>query len=247
MPFGTGAAILAGAGIQGATSLAGGKKGASAATQAAQLQAQAAQQALQLQALTRAQNVGVLQPFVNFGTSALGALGDLMGPLTTSTPTNLAPFTFQPTMADLEGTPGYQFTLQQGLRAAQNSLSSMGLGKSGPAVREATSTATGLAASTWPQVFNAEQSSYQTNTNSMLASRTMYLQQLQQIYNMLTGNVNVGLQGASALAGVNQAATNQMASAVTGIGTAQASGVVGSANALTGALGGVGSAAGGAA
>src|SRR5215469_3939519 len=99
MPIGTGAAILGAAGIQGATSLAGGKKGASAATQASKLQAQAAQQALSLQALTRAQNVGAFQPFLNFGTAALDVLQQNMGALTTSAPTNLAPFTFQPTMA----------------------------------------------------------------------------------------------------------------------------------------------------
>jgi hypothetical protein len=244
MPISLPAAILGSAGLQAGTSLAGGKKGASAATQASQLQAAAANRAIDLQTLTRQQNVGVLQPFVNYGTSQLGALQNLLGPLTTPTDVNLAPFTFQPTQAQLEQTPGYQFTLDQGLKAAQARAVLEGGG--GAAIRGAGTFATGLASQTWPTVFNAELAGYNANTNSMVTSRNMYLQQLGQIYNMMTGQAGIGLGAAEALAGVNQSGSNQIASQIGNLGAAQASGVIGSANALTGGLTGVGNAATGA-
>ena len=48
-----------------------------------------------------------------------------------------APLTsqFQPTMAQLEQTPGYQFSLDQGLKATQNSYAGQGLGASGAAMK----------------------------------------------------------------------------------------------------------------
>src|SRR5215469_14363943 len=105
-------AILGSAGIQGATSLAGGKKGASAATNAAQLQQRDIAQTIQ----------GYVQPFINYGTNALGSLSAAIPSLTAPIDTSLPSFTFQPTMADLAQTPGYQFTLQQAELAGQNAL-----------------------------------------------------------------------------------------------------------------------------
>lgn len=236
-------AVLGSAGIQGATSVAGGKKGASAAGKAAQLQFQAAQQALGLQQLTREQNLAELQPFADFGRAALPAYGAALPGLTTPIDTSLPSFTFQPTMADLAQTPGYQFTLQQAELAGQNALTATGLGRSMSAVDTAAQVAGGVAANTWPQVFNAQLSGFQTNTNNLLAGRTMDLQQRQQIANLLQGPVNIGLSASGSLAGSNINLANQMSSTITGAGAAQASGVVGAANALTAGLSGVGSAA----
>jgi len=244
--IGTGPAILAGAGISGATSLAGGKKGASAATQASQLQYAAALQALALQQQIRQQNVDELQPFIDFGRGRIPALESRMDDLSRPIDTTLPQFTFQPTMAQLEQTPGYQFTREQGLNAEQARLGAMGLGRSGSAVRGAGQFASGLAAQTWPQVFNANLAQFQTNTNNLLAGRTMDLQQRQQIYNILAGPVGIGLGAAGTLAGSNVNMSNQIASTITGAGAAQASGVVGAANALTGGITGAGNALGGA-
>jgi len=242
--IGTGPAILAGAGISGATSLAGGKKGASAATDAAQLQFQAAEQNIALQQQIRQQNVNELQPFVDYGAAGIPDLVSRMGALTSPIDTSLPSFTFQPTMADLINTPGYQFTLTQGLEAEQARLGAMELGASGSAVRGAGQYAAGLASQTWPQVFNANLSSYQTNINSLLAGRTMDLQQRQQILSMLAGRVQTGLSAGGALAGANLQSGSAIGSAITGAGAAQASGVVGSANSLIAGLQGAGSAVG---
>lgn len=238
-----GAAILGGAGISGASSLAGGKKGASAATSAASKQYQAALQALGQQQLVREQNIAELQPFADYGRAAIPAFQSALNQLTAPIDTSLPQFTFQPTMADLEKTPGYQFTLSQALKAGQNALTATGLGRSMSAVNTATNVAAGTAASTWPTVFNAEQQMYQTNVNSLLAGRTMDLQQRQQIANLLDIPINTGLSASGALAGANLQSGQQIASTITGAGAAQASGIVGAANAQIAGLQGVSSAA----
>lgn len=61
------------------------------------------------------------------------------------------------TQAELEQTPGYQFTRQQGLQAVQNSAAARGLGVSGAALKGAATFATGLADSTYQQQFAQQQ------------------------------------------------------------------------------------------
>lgn len=138
-----------------------------------------------------------------------------------------APLTapFQPTMQQLAQTPGYQFTLQQGEQAVQNSYASQGLASSGPALKGAANYAEGLASTTYQQQFQN------------------YLQQNAQISNILMGQAglgesaaaNVGYQGTAAGQGIAQ---SQMAA-----GNALAAGTVGQANALSGGIQGLGTAA----
>lgn len=70
--------------------------------------------------------------------------------------TSQAPIDFLPinmTQEQLEATPGYQFTKNQGLKAVQNSAAARGLGSSGMAQRGAAEYVTGLADSTWQNVY----------------------------------------------------------------------------------------------
>jgi len=143
-------AIAAGAGISAIGSVAGGAIQANAATNAADLQQQRYLQ-------TRSD----LLPFIQGGAGAFGQYNAL------------APFSFNPTMAQLEQTPGYQFTLNQGLKATQNAAAARGLGVSGAALKGAAGYSTGLAASTWPEVFNAAQQVYTTNANKLLQGATI--------------------------------------------------------------------------
>ena len=264
MPISVGPAILAGAGIQGATSIAGGKKGSSAATKAAQLQYQGQMAALDQQRGIMQAIQAAAQPYVDYGTGGIGAASNAIGALTTPIDTSLpsfptpAPFTFQPTEAQLEAFPGYQFTRDQALKAAQNQLTSTGLGRSMSAVDTASNVATqtALAASEQPMFNQALQGystnvntglqSYGVNVNSLLAGRTMDLQQRQQIANLFNQRLGVGLQGIGTATGAAVPLSAQMASAVTGGQTALASGGVGSANALNQGMQGASSAIGGA-
>lgn len=136
-----------------------------------------------------------------------------------------APLTapFQPTMAQLEQTPGYQFTLNQGLKATQNAATAMGLGQSGPALAGAADYAAGLASQTYQQQFN----NYWSNNMNL--------------YNMLAGLTSLGQASA---AGVGSAGIQSGALAgnmLTGGAAALGAGQIGAANAYAGGLSGIGS------
>jgi len=216
-----------GAGLIGASGLAqaGATKGA------ANVQAQAAQQAAQLQYAMYQQTAARLQPWTQLGGAATGQLGGLLGLSGYQASgagglgTGALTTPFQPTMQQLAQTPGYQFTLQQGLEATQNTSAALGQGggrtptgiqASGPEGRGLAGYATGLASTTYQQQFNN------------------YWAQLGQIYNMLQGT---SAMGANAAAGVGQAgiATAQgMSNALQTGAAATASGITGAANALGG-------------
>lgn len=232
---GLGTALLGGSLISGVSSLAGGKKQASAATQAAQIQAQAAQYAAQLTQERYEQSAATLQPFVSYGTNAIPSVEALTGtapgdsataPLTA--PLTQLPGTWSPTMATLQNMPGYQFELQQGQLATQSAVAAEGLGRSGASVKAAGQYAQGLAASDW-----------QANYNQWLSQQQLNLQGQAQTYNMLSGQVGTGLSAAGAVAGVTTQATANQVAAVQQGAAAQAAGTVAASNALYGTQGGV--------
>lgn len=135
-----------------ASSIAGASKGAAGSQQAADAQAAMYQQTrADLAPYTQAgvNNLGNLQTFANSGPYGPGgtnylamAEGQLPG---------------QMTQAELEATPGYQFTRTQGLQAVQNAAAARGLGVSGAALRGAADYATGLANSTYKDQFAIQQ------------------------------------------------------------------------------------------
>jgi hypothetical protein len=143
---------------------------------------------------------------------------------------------FKPTMEQLEATPGYQFTLKQGLKAVQNQATAAGLGRSMPATLAAADYATGLASNTYQQQFSNYMSQYQQQFSD-------YINQNQQIYNMLMGQVTAGQNAAAGVGtqGVNTAmnAGNMLTSGA----AANAAGTVGSANALSQGVLGIGNTA----
>lgn len=177
----------------------------------------------------------ILNPFINAGGSATNLLSYLTGGSTTAptgTTTNgmasgalTAPFS----AANLLTTPGYQFTLGQGLESTQNSFASQGLGSSGAAEKGAASYATGLANNTYNQQF------------------TNYLTQNAQIANILGALTSTGSGAANTLAslygnvgaaGLGGSVTTggEVGNALTGQGNAIAGAATGSANALTSGL-----------
>lgn len=129
-------AAIAGSSVLGAgSSLAGSGKASSGAKEAAGLQRQQFD-------ITR----NLLQPWVSEGGAALGNLmGMLPGTLT---------------QAQLEAMPGYQFILNQGLKATQSAQAAKGLGVSGSALKGAATYATGLADNTYTQAFNQQQTKF---------------------------------------------------------------------------------------
>ena len=220
-------AAIGGSAILGAgASIYSSNVQANAIDSAAQQQAAAAQTASQQQMAMFNQVQGNLSPFMQGGQQALTQLQGLTGTGVGGNPLT-APLTsqFQPTMAQLEQTPGYQFSLDQGLKATQNSYAAQGLGASGAAMKGAANYAQGLASTTYQQQF-------QNN-----------LSQNAQIANILQNQVNTGANSAAGLsnAGIQSTALSNQA-AMSGA-AASAAGTVGQANAYASGLSGLGGAA----
>src|SRR5258708_35477072 len=133
-----GTAVIGSAVIGGISTAYSANKAASAQTAAAQ---QAANTSLSMYNTTR----GDLSPYRQIGQTAsdqlTSRLSDLTSPITMDEST-------------LRNTPGYQFNLTRGLKAAQNSAAARGLGTSGAALKGASTFATGLADSTYQNQFN---------------------------------------------------------------------------------------------
>lgn len=198
---GVGAVASAGASIYGAN-------------KAADAQTNAANQANALQQQQMAQNQTNLNPFLQRGNQAGDILSMLTGTQAGGNGTGALTAAFNPTMAQLASTPGYQFSLDQGLKATQNSAAAKGLGTSGSAMKGAADYAEGLAGTTYQQQFQN------------------YWSQNQSIYNMLAGQSGQGLQAAGALTGANSTATNAQNSNLIGAGNAQGGAATATGNAI---------------
>lgn len=201
MPIGaTGAALIAG-GLGAAGGIASSVIGSKAQTSAAN-NANALQQGM----FDKTQ--ANLAPFISGGAGAFGQLNQLTGPGGSL----IQPFS--PTMDQLSKTPGYQFALDQGLKATQNSYAAKGLGSSGAAMRGAADYAEGLAGTTFQNQFDN------------------YLRNNMQVYNMLLGQSQVGGNAAAGLGTIGQGTGAQMGQNLIGAGNAQAGAAVNAANSV---------------
>ena len=186
-------------------SLFGTTQQADAATLAAQQQANSQQQGAA--ALT-----AQLAPYNQFGASAMPNLINKLGLGGTGGGFQYAPFSFNP--SDLQNTPGYQFTLQQGQKGVNNALSSQGLLGSGAQSKALSDYITGLANNTYNQQLQNALGMYQTNYGTALGTYNTNAGQLGSLLNL----------GQNAAAGVGQANQNAAVNA----GNAIAQGTIGS-------------------
>lgn len=196
---------------------------------------------------------GILNPWVANGTTAsdnLAAAGQ---------------FSFNP--SDLENTPGYQFTKQQGDQGIQQSAAAAGLLGSGSTMRALDAYNTNLASTTYNQQYQNALQAYQTNANVLQnqANTGLAAGNLQS-QNLMTaaqygGNANLnaaeyagttGMQGAEYAGNAGMAAGDQIAQNLInagvytgntqiGEGNATAQGDIGAANSWNSMLGGIGS------
>ena len=169
-------------------------------------QADAAQQAAQIQANSQAQAQAALQqnlaPYQAIGGAVLPQiLQNLGGNSQYSQVPGMTGFSFNPfsfNASNLQNTPGYQFTLQQGLKNTNNALSSQGLLGSGAQAKALSDYTTGLAQNTYNQQLQNALGMYQTNYNSALGQYTTNAGQLGNLLNL----------GQNAAAGTGQAQYN---------------------------------------
>jgi len=200
--------------VPAAAAIGGSIISSEGAKSAAKTQANAANNATQLQQNmfnTTQQN---LQPYMGIGNKAVTALTSGTG-LDSSNPLSsqlLKPITMDE--ATLQQTPGYQFNLNQGLKAVQNSAAKRGLGVSGAAEKGAAAYATGLADNT-----------YQNQFNNAVTNQTNQ-------FNRLNTLVGGGQNAAAGLGGIGQQTGANIASTISGAGNAQAASQISGANAL---------------
>lgn len=192
-------AMLISGGLTAAGGLVTGAMGANASKQAAKEQSRAAEAAAKNTMAMYAETKGNLSPYMEAGKGGLTGVAKLMG-LDGGSPESI--------MAALSATPGYQFTLNQGLQAAQNGYAAKGLGQSGAAMKGAANYAEGLAGSTYQSV-------------------------LGNFFNL----AGMGQDAATGLGSIGAAATGAQSNLLTGAASARAAGTIGATNALTAGLG----------
>lgn len=226
---------IAAAGIGGAASLAAGGEQAGASENAAQLQAQEAQNSLNFQEQEFNTQQANEAPFLQAGTGAVNTLAAGLQPGGQFTQQWNTPFN-APTAEQAAQYPGYQFGLQQGEGALQNSAAASGGLLSGNTAEGLNNYAQNYAQSDYTNVYNQA------------------LQQYQQQYNIFQNNQNTQYNRYASLAGLGQTTAGQLGqqgqAAAQNVGNidltsgaqqgqdiqnaaaAQASGYVGASNAL---------------
>jgi hypothetical protein len=245
--IGTGAAVIggsiasAGIGAIASTSAAGAQ--ADAAKSAEQLQHQDAQAALQFQEQQWQTQQKNLQPWMAAGK---GALSELTSETSTPGKGLLTPWTdtFKaPTAAEAQATPGYQFTLNQGELALQNSAAARGGALSGGTAKDIANYGEGLASTTYQNTFSNALTQYQQAFNSFQTNQS-------NTYNRLAGIAGTGQTATTTAGQQGQAAANnvtntlltsgqQIGNSMQNAGAATASGYVGAANAANSGISGI--------
>jgi len=222
-------AIVAGSVIGGifASKAAGAQ--ANAAQSAAQLQHQDQQASLDFQKQEWAQQQANEAPWLNAGKQALSQLSDL-----TSTPGKGLLENFQaPTAVTEQNDPGYQFRLQQGQQALENSAAARGGVLSGNTLKAITDYGQNYASNEYQNVYNRAFNTFETNQANT--------------FNRLSSLAGTGQQAANTLGQEGQAASGnvtninltggaQQGASIMAGGTARASGYAGVGNALNSGL-----------
>jgi hypothetical protein len=211
-----------------------------AAQQAAALQHQDAQAALDFQKKQYADQQKNMAPWLQAGKTDLATLQGQLPSLT-------APFAEKfkaPTAATEQNDPGYQFRLQQGMKALQNSASARGDLLSGNTLAATTQYGQDYASGEYGNVYNRAMQEYQNRFNVYNANQT-------NKFNRLASLSGVGQTSAQQLGQSGQAAANnvsntlltsgqQIGQNINNAAAATASGYIGAGNAWGGAASGIG-------
>jgi hypothetical protein len=216
--------VAAAIGAAAVAGVAGSAISASGAKSAADTQAQAAQNASELQWQQFQQLQQNLSPYMQLGSNNIPGLQSQLGKLQGMN------FSFNPTESQLEQTPGYQFTLQQGLNTVNNQLAAKGLNLSGAQAKGIANYTTGLADQTYQQQYQNALQNFQTNYG--VQSDT---------YNRLASLVGLGQSSAAGVGNAGLQTANTAGNFLTSGANASAAGTIGAANAASAGLSGLGS------
>lgn len=256
MSIGTTGAIIAAATVAGAGSIASGAIGAHGAKSAADEQVEQQQKALDFQQQVYSDQKTNQAPYLAAGTTSLQSLlnginNGTFGPGSTgAVPTAPGAFTgtfTAPTEAEAKGTPGYQFTSDEGTAGILKGAAAAGGTISGGTLKALDAYNTGLADSTYNDVFSRALSTFGTGLQGYQANLQGYGEQLAGYQTKLQGQNQAFQQlyapaalGEGAIQNINNTGTQvaQNVGQIYGnIGNAEAQGTLGATNAITGAIG----------
>lgn len=251
---GVGTAIAIGAGVSAAGALGGAALSSHAAGEAASAQAGAAKSAAELQ-FEESQNALNFQkdqwntqqenmaPWLNAGKGALGTLSSLLKTpgqgLLQAYPGG--PFV-APTSVTEQNDPGYQFRLQQGEGALENSAAANGSLLSGNTLEAQQKFGQNYASTEYGNVYNRAKSTYDTNWNVWNTGNTNDFNRLAALSGVgQTAATTLGQEGQQAsqnVGNIDLTTGAQQGQDLQNAAAAEASGYVGGANAWGGALSG---------
>lgn len=231
---GAGAAIAGGAAAGGG--ILSGLLGSSGAQAAGKQQAWANEMAALMAQQRYEQTRTDLLPYNTTGQSMLGPLStyyqQTQGQLDEAFKNAQDAIPTIPNQATILNMPGYQFNLDQGLKATQAQETAKGLGLSGGATKAAQNYATGLSSNYLGQYWNMAQNRFSDYTqqlaNAVSRSNTVF----QQLYNPASLGENAAAMTGNA--GANLA--NTTAASLGAMGQANATGTATAAGALAGGL-----------
>jgi len=166
--------------------LTGANQQAKAATDAANTQAAAAKYAADLQNSQFQQTQQNLAPYMGLGTAAMPQLMSLLG---------LGPQGSQGIQSTLANTPGYQFTLNQGLQQLQNQQSATGQNLSGAQQKGLQQYTTGLAQSNYQQYLNNYMNTVGMGQNAAAGLGGLGAANASSVGNALMGGANATAAG----------------------------------------------------
>jgi hypothetical protein len=236
--IGIGGIAAAGIGAGGSALAAGAQSGA--AKNAAQLSYQAQQNSLAEQEREFNINQGNIQPWLQAGTQGINTLSSLL-----STPGQglLTPWTQQfqaPTAQQAAQYPGYQFQLQQGEQAIQNSAAATGGLLSSGTAETLNNYAQNAAQTDYSNVYQQALGEYQQNYNIFQGNQTNEFNRLAALsgagQTAATTLGQLGQSAASNITNINATGAAQQGNALMNAGAAQASGYAGVANSLGGGI-----------
>lgn len=229
------AAIIGGV-VAGGASVGSAVIGAHAAGKAADQQAESADKALGFQKDVFDTEQANYAPYLDAGKTSLSKLMEDLGNGTFGPGSNpAAPQFHTPTLDEARATPGYEFTRQQGLRGVDAGAAARGGVLSGGTAKAEMGYATGLADSTYNDVFNRSLSTFGAGMQGYQANLAKQAQEYSQLYQPASLGENAAAQSGNTA----QQVAGNVGSLMTQVGNAQASGTIGSANAIAGGLGGV--------
>ena len=230
MPFGGMLTVgLIGAG----SSIVSGLFGKSAANKAAQQQSDSAQRALDFQRQIFGQQQENIRPYLEGGTTSLGMLMDALksGKFGVGSTADIPKFS-APTLADVQTTPGYQFTQQQGNKGILQAAAAAGGAISGGTLRAADTFNTNLADTTYGNAFERALKGYQANLQGYQTA----LQRQAQEYQQMFAPAQLGENAVAGINNIGSGVAQNVGSLMTQQGNAQSAGTIGGSNALTSGL-----------